>query len=316
MPAITSSAPGKIILFGEHAVVYNRPAIAIPFMGVRVKITALADLRAPAGRVSIDAPEIHLHTTLDQLTDDNPLALVIHGVWDALGIHAMPAVTLRFSSTIPLAAGLGSSAASAVALARIVSNFVGHPLPDEQVSQIAFEAEKRQHGNPSGIDNTVITFAKPVFYIREKPFELLKVRKPLTLVVADSGIASSTAEMVEALRQRWQTDRQSHDAWFDSIGVISTRARHAIETGDIHLVGLLMTQNHDILRTMQLSCPELDRLVEAALRAGALGAKLSGGGGGGNMFALVQAGDEEQMASALKQAGAVWARSTIVPAEE
>ncbi len=316
MPAIACSAPGKIILFGEHAVVYHRPAIAIPFMGVRVKVTALANIRGPAGQVNIEAPEIHLQTTLDQLPADDPMALVIHGVWDALGIQSMPAVNLRFNSTIPPAAGLGSSAASAVALARAVSSFIGHPLSDEQVSQIAYHAELRQHGNPSGIDNTVISYARPIYFIRERPFEILKVGRPLTLVVASTGIASPTAEMVNGLRMRWQANPEIHETWFDRIGEIVKLARPGIEKGDARQIGSLMTQNQVVLQTMGISCPELDRLVEAAIQAGALGAKLSGGGGGGNMIALVLPGEEDRIAAVLQQAGAVWTRTTILQGED
>lgn len=316
MPAIACSAPGKIILFGEHAVVYNRPAIAVPFMGVRFKVSAFANIRGPEGQVSIDAPDISLQTTLDHLPADHPIALVIHGVLAALGIQSMPAVTLHFSSTIPLAAGLGSSAASAIALARAASSFLGHPLSDEQVSQIAYQAEQHQHGNPSGIDNTVIAYAKPVYFVRGQPFEFLKVSRPLNLIVADSGIASLTSEMVGALQQRRQANRDLHESWFDSIGEIGKQARRGIEAGNLELLGLLMSQNHEILQKMLISCKELDHLVESALQAGALGAKLSGGGGGGNMIALVRSGDEERMSAALQQAGAVWTRTTVVPAGE
>lgn len=316
MPAIACSAPGKIILFGEHAVVYYRPAIAIPFLGVRVKVTALANIRGPAGQVKIDAPDINLQTTLDQLPEDDPIALVIHGVWNTLGIHSMPAVNLRFASTIPPTSGLGSSAASAVALARAVSSFIGHPLSDEQISKIAYYAEQRQHGNPSGIDNTVITYARPIYFIREKPFEFLKVGQPLSLVVANTGIASPTAEMVCALRQQWLANPEGYETWFDQIGEIANLARRGMLSGDVQQLGSLMTQNQTILQKMGISCPELDRLVDAAIRNGALGAKLSGGGGGGNMIALVRPGNEDRIADVLKQAGAVWVQTTIVPGED
>lgn len=312
MPAIACTAPGKIILFGEHAVVYNHPAIAAPFDGVKAKVSALANPIAPAGQVKIDAPDIHLQTTLEQLSPDDPIALVIHNTWEALGIHSMPAVTLRITSTIPPAAGLGSSAAVAVALARAVATFVGHPLPDETISQIAFRAEERQHGTPSGIDNTVIAYAKPVYYTRGQLIEFLSIGQPLRLIVADSGVSSSTAVMVNGLRERWQTDRGHYEAMFGQIGAIVREARPLIEKGDSTRLGPLLTENHAILHEMGISCPELDKLVQAALSAGALGAKLSGGGGGGNMIALVRADDEGNVTGALQQAGAVWTQSALI----
>ena len=312
MPAIASSAPGKIILFGEHAVVYHRPAIAVPLTGVKAKVTALADPLAPAGQVKIDAPDIHLQTTLEKLPEDDPIAIVIRGVLETLGIRSLPAVTLRITSSIPASAGLGSSAAVAAALARAASTFVGHPLSDEQVSQIAFRAEQRLHGNPSGIDNSVVAHARPVYFIRGRAIEFLHLAEPFSLVIADTGIPSATMDMVGALRERWQADPEQHEAWFDRIAEIVDRARSILDNGGCEQLGPLMDANHDLLRTLGVSCAELDRLVEQALRAGALGAKLSGAGGGGNMIALVQAGDEERIAARLRESGAVWTRSTVV----
>lgn len=315
MPAIVASAPGKIILFGEHAVVYHRPAIAVPFTGVRARVTALADPLGPSGRVKIDAPDIHLQTTLDQLPADDPFVIVIHSVWEALGIRSMPAVTLRISSTIPSSAGLGSSAAVAAALARATASFLGHPLSDAQISEIAFRAEQRLHGNPSGIDNTVVVYARPVFFVRDRPIEFLNLSEPLHLVIADTGIQSSTAEMVRALRERRDAAPDRHEAWFDQIASIVLQARGLLEKGNGAGLGPLMNANHALLQTLGVSCRELDRLVDAAVKAGALGAKLSGGGGGGNMIALVRPGDEESVAESLRLAGAVWTRFTTVSAE-
>ncbi len=315
MPAIAASAPGKIILFGEHAVVYHRPAIAVPFTGVRARVAAMADPLGPPGRVKIDAPDIHLQTTLDQLPGDDPIAIVIRGVWETLGIESMPAVSLRISSNIPSSAGLGSSAAVAAALARATASFIGCPLTDEQVSQIAYRAEQRLHGNPSGIDNTVVVYARPVFFVRGKPIEFLRLSEPLHLVIADTGIQSSTADMVRALRERREAAPDRHEAWFDQIAAIVLRARALLEEGNSAALGPLMYANHALLQSLSVSCPELDRLVEAASKAGALGAKLSGGGGGGNIIALVQDGRQEQVAESLREAGAVWTKSTTVPAD-
>ncbi len=312
MPAIAASAPGKIILFGEHAVVYYRPAIAVPFAGVKAKVTALADPLAPAGRVQIDAPDIQLHTTLDRLPDDDTFAIVIQGVLETLGIRSLPAVTLRITSSIPTSAGLGSSAAVAAALARAASMFVGHPLSDEQVSQIAYRAEQRLHGNPSGIDNSVVAHARPVYFVRGRAIDFLHLAEPFSLVIADTGVPSSTMQMVSALRERWQAAPQQHEVWFDRIAEIVERARGILENGGCAELGPLMSANHDLLRTLGVSCKELDKLVEVGLQAGALGAKLSGAGGGGNMIALVRTGDEERIAARLREKGAVWTRSTTV----
>jgi mevalonate kinase len=301
MPAISSSAPGKIILFGEHSVVYGRPALAVPVTQVQAKVIIIAN---PGKASWIEAPGIGLESKLDDLPADHPLAAAIHCVQEKLGLDALPSFRLKISSTIPIAAGLGSGAAVSVAIARAVSAFLGHPLPDDQISAVAFHVDQTYHGTPSGIDNTVITYAQPVMYTRGLPFERLKVAEPFTVVIANTGIASSTAAVVGDLRRRWVESPTAYEQRFNRIGVITREARRLIEIGRPEEMGPLMTSNHDLLRDLDVSCPELDRLVDASLKAGALGAKMSGGGRGGNMIALVRAEQAETIRLALSAAGA------------
>lgn len=305
MPAITASAPGKIILLGEHAVVYDRPAIAIPVHQVQVKVSATADIRAPGGRVRIEAPEIRLNADLADLPDDHPLALAIHGTLQAVGVERPPALTLRIRSSVPVAAGLGSGAAVSVALIRALSAFLGDPLDDEQVNTLAYRVEQRLHGTPSGIDNTVITYARPIFFQRSTGFEPLAVRAPLTFLIADTGVKSPTREAVAAVRRDWEREPRRSEALFDQIGAIVRQARSVLEQGQEETLAILMNANHRALQELDVSSPELDSLVKAALQAGAWGAKLSGGGRGGNMVALVDPARAEQIAEALHTTGAV-----------
>jgi mevalonate kinase len=306
MPAISASAPGKIILFGEHAVVYNRPAIAVPVTQVQARVVALANPRAPAGEVRIEAPDIQLMSTLAHLQPDHPLTVTVQSVLSRLGLRSCPALTLRISSTIPVAAGLGSGAAVAVALIRALSSFLGCPLPDAEVSELAYRTEQCYHGTPSGIDNTVIAYAQPVFYHRGQPLERLAVGRTFTIVIADTGMRSSTAEMVDGVRTAWHSATAHFESLFDQIGSLTLQARPAIATGNIAALGPLMDANHALLKEIGVSCPQLDHLVEAARKAGAAGAKLSGAGGGGNMIALVGETPVGSLVDALRQAGAVW----------
>ena len=309
MPAITASAPGKIILFGEHAVVYGRPAIAVPVNQVAARAIAIAEPRQPSGTVIIQAPDISLESGLSDLPPDHPLAIAVISVLKRLEIIRPPAFTLRISSTIPVAAGLGSGAAVSVAIIRVVSAFLGRPLPNEQVSELAYEVEKRYHGTPSGIDNTVITYNMPVYFVRGQPVAIFHVARPFTIVIGDTGIKSPTATAVGDLRKFWQADPIPYERLFDQIGQIAEAARRLIESGRTAELAPLMQDNHRLLQEMGVSSPELDHLVKTAQASGALGAKLSGGGRGGNMIALVDPQQAESVAEALKLAGA---RSTII----
>lgn len=305
MPSFSASAPAKIILFGEHAVVYGHPAIAVPVMQVQAKAIVRAEPRGAAGKVRIQAPDIGLEADLSDLPAANPLATAIRGVAEALGVSRLPALTLRVTSTIPVAAGMGSGAAVSVAIIRALSAFLGHPLPAERVSALAYEVEKLHHGTPSGIDNTVITYAMPVYFVRGKAIETLHVGAPLTIVIGDSGVASPTAIAVGDVRRAWQSDSRHYEQLFDRIGEIVQAARQAIEKGQPDILGGLMNDNHALLRAMGVSSPELDRLVEAARAAGALGAKLSGAGRGGNMIALTTPENAPGIALALQAAEAI-----------
>ncbi len=305
MPAIGAYAPGKCILLGEHAVVYHRPAIAIPVQQVQAHAVVVARPTANPGDIRIEAPDIDLESDLDDLPRDHPITLAIHGAIRALGITVPPAFLLRVTSTIPLAAGLGSSAAVSVAMIRAVTTFLGNPLPPDHVSSLAYEVEKKQHGTPSGIDNTVIAFAKPIFFQRDQPFQILKVAEPLTLIIADSGYQSSTAEVVADVRQNWQKNPAHYEAIFDAIAALVNQARFVLENGPVAALGNLMNVNHEYLREIKVSNPELDHLVQTALNNGALGAKLSGGGRGGNIIALGTPDTAQTISQALLDAGAV-----------
>jgi mevalonate kinase len=193
----TSSAPGKIILFGEHAVVYGRPALAVPVIQVHATATVTKNAR---GGIRVEAPNVNLSTELTSLAQDHPLAAVIRGVCSALSISRPPACTVYIQSIIPVASGMGSGAAVSVAVIRALAEFLGQPLPDEQVNTLAYEAEKLYHGTPSGIDNTVVTYAKPVYFTKGRPIKTFRVGAPFTIVIADTGISAPTKESVGALR--------------------------------------------------------------------------------------------------------------------
>jgi mevalonate kinase len=299
---ITASAPAKIILFGEHAVVYGVPAIAIPVPSLR----AIAEASpAPVGQgLQIHAADkgITLPVTLAAQAGD-ALVETARLVIEHLAVPA-PDLTISLHSSIPMASGLGSGAAVSTALARALAIAVEQPLPDEALNVLIYEIEKRHHGTPSGIDNTVIVYERPVFFVRGEPIQSLTVGGAFHFVIGDTGISASTRIAVEGVRALYDEKGTFVESVLEEIRAIVGEARQALETGDSAAIGRLMIANHALLQSLAVSSPELDMLVSAALEAGALGAKLSGGGRGGNMIALVTPETSKGIAEALLAAGA------------
>ena len=305
MPAITASSPGKVILFGEHAVVYGFPSIAIPVFNVKSNVYISPNPKGKPDQIYLDAPDIDIHCNLDELPENNPTRSLISEIKNFLEIHSFPAFNLRVKSTIPIAAGLGSGASISISTIRAVTGFLGIKIDDKDVSKIAYEIEKIYHGTPSGIDNTVITYQKSIYFIKGKPFHTINIKEPLTLVIADSGIKSLTSEVVNELREKYEKNKIEIREQFASIGKITDEARHCLSNGNLIKLGALMNQNHKVLASLGVSNSTLDQLVDTALSSGALGAKLSGAGKGGNMIALVGKENAQTIASDLIQAGAI-----------
>ena len=301
----SASAPGKVILFGEHAVVYGRPALAVPVTQVETVVEITDSLRAG---IKVEAPDVGLNGELRALPLHHPLRSAVENVFQYLSISALPYLTISIHSTIPVASGLGSGAAVSIALIRALSTHFGHPLDDGQVNTLAYEIEKLHHGTPSGIDNTVITYACPVYFIRGEALQTFRPGAAFTIVIADTGIPAPTIESVGDVRKLWEANKKRWEKNFDKVEKITKQATIAIETGKPDKLGALMDQNHALLQAMTVSSPELDRLVLMARAAGATGAKLSGGGRGGNMIALVKPEKAAKVAAALMAAGA---RNTI-----
>ena len=296
-----ASAPGKIILFGEHAVVYGQPALAVPVTQVQADVR-IEKIFSPG--IRINAPNIQLSERLDKLASSHPLAATVRNTLHELKSDSLSGVTILIRSSIPVASGLGSGAAVSVAIIRALANHLKKDLSDEQVSALAYQTEKLYHGTPSGIDNAVVTYAKPVYFVKGQPIETFQVKKPFTIVIGDTGVPASTKESVRDVRVQHHKNPERYETLFAAIGSIASTARQLIEGGMPESLGPLMDENHALLRNMKVSSPELDDLVEAAREAGALGAKMSGGGRGGNMIALVQPKKAKAVAKAMKDAGA------------
>jgi len=316
MPVVFGNAPGKIILFGEHAVVYGQPAIAIPVKKVKATAHVIPQISPEAGQVHIEAPDINIDADLKALDEDDPLVKAIHLTLEAVSPSHTPSFTLQITSNIPISAGMGSGAAISVAIIRAVSSFLGKSLPDEKISELAYEVEKIHHGTPSGIDNNVIANQKPVYFVRGEPIQFLTIERPTHWVIADTGQKTPTRETVSAVRALHAADSTRFDDIFEQIGSITHNARIPLVKGKLEALGWLMNENQRLLEKLNVSSPDLDHLIKTARTAGAYGAKLSGGGRGGNMIALASPDKIEGIQKALNQGGAKSIITTLLPKAE
>ena len=299
----TACAPGKVILCGEHAVVYGRPAIAVPVTEVQAQATVEP---ARDGRgVVIDAPDLNRRLAVRDADDGDPLARIVRLALRAMEVKDEPDLTITVTSTVPIARGMGSGAAVSTAIVRALTTHYDRWLSSRDISDLVYQTELIYHGTPSGIDNTVVAFEKPVYYIKDVSCEIFWVGRPFLLAIADTGIESPTREAVGDLRRRYRADPGRYEPLFDRAGRIAVEARAAIERGEAEKLGPLLDENHALLQAMGVSSPELDRLVVAAREGGALGAKLSGAGWGGNMIALITEDTRGCVDLALRLAGAV-----------
>jgi mevalonate kinase len=296
-------APGKVILFGEHAVVHGRPAIAVPVMQVQARAEVHDNPGWPG--VTIHAQDIGQVIDVANAPQNEPLSATVRHTLAHMGFE-LGDVQLRMTlrSSIPVASGLGSGAAVATALVRALCAHLGQVMDAAAISAVVYETEKLLHGTPSGIDNTTVAFEQPVYFCRGQPIRTLQVARPFWLAIADTGVPSPTKAAVADVRAALRREPERYGRLFDEIGILADLGRRAIEEGRTEALGPLMDKNQDLLRQLDVSSPELEALIAAARQVGALGAKLCGGGRGGNMIALVQAADAGKVKSACLAAGA------------
>ncbi len=275
------AACGKIILLGEHAVVYGRPAIALP-----IPLAVEAAIRKGGDGINVVIPRWGVE---QKVRVTNPgFTGIIAQMLEQLGLDKEN-MTIEVFPHIPRAMGLGGSSALAVAIIRAIDHAYKLGLNDGRINELAFECEKAAHGTPSGVDNTVATYGSPLYYQRrdEQPlFSTVKLGQPLELVIGMTGKESLTADTVARVRASWQQYPERYETIFDQIGHLTMSASDAVKSGQLNELGELMNLCHGYLNALQLSTPELEEMIHVARQNGAVGAKLTGGGGGGSMIAL------------------------------
>jgi mevalonate kinase len=306
---VTASAPAKIILFGEHFVVYGEPAIATA-IDRRARVTAQKrnDKRIFINSVALGTSGFFTENRFQAKQGGaaaqaklEPTRIAVQRTLDRCGKETGVNVTVH--SNIPVAAGLGSSAAVGVATAAAVAELFGVKAPQEEIYRTAYEAERFVHGTPSGIDPAVSTYGGVLLFRKKHGFTRLAVKTNVPLVVGNTGIERSTGGMVSAVRRRQQKNPKSINAIIKYAGKIALSAAEALKSGDLRKLGELMNANQKLLSEVGVSGEPLERLIHAARKAGASGAKLTGAGGGGCMIALCSSDKLKRIVDAIESQG-------------
>ncbi len=289
-------APGKIILLGEHAVVFGEPALAaaVPF-GVTIRAH-----RAEAGGIRLNGID---------LPNDPRVGEAVALVAQVVGVaHAHVDVVTE----LPPGGGLGSSAAFALALARALAALDGRTLPFETLAEIGAQTERLFHGKPSGVDHTVVARGGVLRYWKGPPprVESLTLTRPLAIVIGLTGQVRATRHHVLSLAERVAAAPAQYKPFIRRLGELALGGTDDVVSGSLEALGARMNEAHELLSRCGVSSDALDTIVAAARQAGAPGAKLTGAGGGGAAIAL--ATDPEPVLAAIRQRG-FEARLAVLP---
>lgn len=282
---------GKVILLGEHAVVFGTPAIAAGIargVHARARVAERTSLAVAPWGVEVEPRSPRAN---GDRADDDDLGRALGAALETHPGRELPPLRVEADVELPGGAGLGCSAALGVAVIRAIDQAVGYEASDADVAERALSWERVFHGNPSGVDNTMAAHGGVAYYRKGEPLEPVRMSRPLKLVVGDSGEPSSTREMVAGVARQRERDPARFDKTLEAIASLVRNARLAIEAGDLYGLGQLMNLNHALLNSLMVSTSTLEEMCAAARDAGAEGAKLTGAGGGGCMFALVKDDD-------------------------
>ncbi len=306
----TGSAFGKTILIGDQFVLEEVPAIvsSIPFETI-AKVERIDGEGWVLEDNRVEVPGYKEKKKEQQVVSINRILEVMN-----IDVKKTP-IKITFGGSLLAGSGVGASAASCVSLARALNAEFNLGYTIEQINHVGWEGEFAYHGIPSGVDNTASTYGGLLLYWvkgQEKHFERIVSKKPLHIVLGNSGVTANTALLDEYIEEMKKNDPSGFKARMEEITAQVYEMKAALEDGDLEKVGAIMTANHEILIEMGLSHEKLVYLCNLALKMGALGAKVTGGGRGGYMNALTT--DEkmqEEIAAAMEAEGYKVIRATI-----
>jgi mevalonate kinase len=301
-----AAAPAKIILFGEHFVVYGSPAI-LASINRRITVTAK---KSKDGKVTIksdiasgefDGSTFRLIEGANARATLEPLYYAARQALDDR--KEKSGLEIEIKSDIPYGVGLGSSAAALVATIAAVESLLGK-AEKKKVCESAIEAEKIIHKNSSGADCFVSTFGGMMHYSKGDGFKKVEAKTRLFLVIGDTGIKHNTGDLVSSVRKLKEANQMAFSGLMSQSRDICNQALAALSNGNTEHLGMLMNENQLLLERLGVSHEKADDLIDVARRAGALGAKITGAGGGGAIIALAASKeDSEAIASAIKATG-------------
>ena len=292
-------AAGKVILLGEHAVVYGRHALALP-----IEEAVVATVCDNSSQMWLAAPDWGISENWRAGDADRSGAAAVVNLIVAELDATERNFSIEIASRVPLGMGLGSSASFAVAVIRAMANFMRLELDNDEVNRIALKCEEITHGTPSGVDNYLATFARPILFKAggERSPEQINLTDIPPLVIAASGVYGNTKNLIDGVRQRYEVNEAQYAALFNNIDELTLMGATALAEGNYEKLGSAMNICHGLLNAIGVSTPELENMVAMVRDAGALGAKLTGAGGGGSIVALCP-GKVDEVSRTLDGAG-------------
>jgi mevalonate kinase len=302
-----TSAPAKIILFGEHFVVYNKPAI-LASVTKRIKVGAyLNNSNTINIKSDLGMEGSYEDSNFKLIKGGNDSQAILYPLYSSARSvlserHQILGLDIVVNSEIPHGIGLGSSAASCVATVAAVDSLF-HKPDKQYVCDTAIKSERLIHHNSSGADCYISTFGGLMYYIKNEGFNKIYSKKDLSLIIGNTGIRHSTGVLVASVKRFKDKNSSLFNSLSHHAEIICRDAFTAITTGDEKKLGKLMIENHTLLQHIGVSHDKVDYLVNLCIENGALGAKLTGAGGGGIMIALVPQEQKLNIISTIEKNG-------------
>lgn len=299
---VTASAPGKTILFGEHAVVYGKPAIAMAIN----KRTQVMLSPAKENKIKVNIRDLKINGYIDPknnsiITDSNKKGILKYILCSLKKVHDLSGLNINIDVNIPIGGGLGSSAAVTVALIAALSKYNDLNLKKRKIAKLAHEVELEVQNSASPIDTSISTYGG-LIYLKKDSRDILSldINHDMPVVIGYTSRRGDTGKLVEEVKLKKMRYPEIINPILDSIEDITNKACKAIRDNNKERIGELMNINHGLLDALGVNTYELSNMVYAARKAGALGSKITGAGGGGSIVSYSPF-ESENVLNALKK---------------